>query len=348
MFRVIAGACCAVATVLLLSSIAWVPAEAVELNDPIGEKTVNKVDHSDNQNAATYPTLRPSPEIDAARRLNRILDSQLVAPLEYVEIPLEEILNVIQDDYNIPIVFDYSALEDLGITAGQEVSINLRNITLRAALELMLKQVPDLTYLPVNQVLLITTIESADQHLEVRVYQIGDLLDSSRLFNGMESEEAYQQLITVITHSVNQDSWKKNRTGEGEIRPLQPGLLVISQTHRVHQLIIRLLADIREAMQHSVLTQNHTTSATQLVTQGIEIEVECGENPMAVYQEIYESIIDSVDWEVADSTLSKQQVWLKILPDRLLVRHLPRVVNQVKRITAEMKLTPHSKITSGG
>jgi hypothetical protein len=234
------GSCCALLLVVLFTATPRRPAGAEEVG-LIGEKGNAAVENS----VGYLETIQP-PEIAAKRRINKILDTRIIAPLEYPNTPLSEILNILQDDHDLPIVIDRSSLDEIGISAEQEVTVNLRKITLRSALELILRQIHDLDYTIQNQVLLITTQEAEAEHLELRVYRVDDLLDPDRQLNGADSEELYRQLIMVITRTLEQDSWQRNGTGEGHIQPLKPGMLIIAQTQRIHRKIMRLLADIRE------------------------------------------------------------------------------------------------------
>ncbi|MEQ8838002.1 MAG: VWA domain-containing protein [Lacipirellulaceae bacterium] len=71
---------------------------------------------------------------EAEQRIQEALRTPLKLPLDYVEIPLNQIIQAIADDYNIPIVFDRQALEALAISEETEITVNLRNITIRSAM----------------------------------------------------------------------------------------------------------------------------------------------------------------------------------------------------------------------
>ena len=115
---------------------------------------------------------------DAEERIQSALREPLKAPLEHTEEPLNEVINLLQEDYDIPIVFDNAALDEVAISAETEVTVNLRNITLRSALNHLFKQpgIEDLTYVIDDEVLLITTIDRADATLKVKVYPVADLV----------------------------------------------------------------------------------------------------------------------------------------------------------------------------
>src|SRR5690606_2849097 len=107
--------------------------------------------------------------------------------LMFNETPMSEVIGVLRDDYEIEIQLDAQALDDRGLTEEDTVTVNLRNIRLDSALDLMLKQ-HDLTYIIRNEVLLITSQDEAAATLETRAYP-ADLVPS-------QDAEA---LIKVIT-----------------------------------------------------------------------------------------------------------------------------------------------------
>lgn len=109
-------------------------------------------------------------------KINAALDSPLSSQgLEFTETPLEEVINLLREEYNIEIQLDDPALDDLGIDSTEPVNVSLRNISLRSALRIMLKKL-DLTYVIEDEVLLITTTEEAETRLSVRVYPVADLV----------------------------------------------------------------------------------------------------------------------------------------------------------------------------
>jgi VWA domain-containing protein len=112
----------------------------------------------------------------AEMRIMAALREPLKAPLEYFGQPLSEIMNLLQEDYDIPIHIDTQQLDLLAISSEVEVTVNLRNITLRSALKLLLEQVEDLTYVIEDEVLKITTKDKAAETLQVKVYPVADLV----------------------------------------------------------------------------------------------------------------------------------------------------------------------------
>ncbi len=189
----------------------------------------------------------------AERRIERALDSPLKSPLQFPETPLNTIMGLISDEYDIPILFDTAALDAVAVSPDQEIDVDIGGVTLRSAVELMLRQIEDLTYIIDKEVLLITTEDEANSRLEVRVYRVDDLWDLShnappKDFKG-GSWADFSPLLEVVTSCVEPDSWNENGTGEGEIHQLPPGMLVIYQTAKVHHGVDGLLSQIRRVRQ---------------------------------------------------------------------------------------------------
>ncbi len=104
------------------------------------------------------------------------LRGPLLSPLEFVETPLQQIMEAISDEYGIPIQFDTTALEAVAMSPETEVSVSVSNVSLRSAMEILLKNVDDVTYIIDNEVLLITTEDEASTRLQVKVYPVADLV----------------------------------------------------------------------------------------------------------------------------------------------------------------------------
>src|SRR6187401_988787 len=82
----------------------------------------------------------------AARRIERILNQSLKTPLSFTQVPLSQVMDQLADEYDLPIVFDRAALEAAATSPDVEVTVELNNVSLRSALELMLRQLEDLTF----------------------------------------------------------------------------------------------------------------------------------------------------------------------------------------------------------
>jgi len=95
--------------------------------------------------------------------------------LEFIETPLSEAVDFLKHLHEIEIQIDTKALEDVGIGTDTPITRNLKGITLRSALRLILRDM-DLTYVIRDEVLLITTPEEAESQLATKVYPVADLV----------------------------------------------------------------------------------------------------------------------------------------------------------------------------
>jgi hypothetical protein len=173
----------------------------------------------------------------AFKRITMVLAGPLhSAGLDVADQPLKDVMNMLQDEYQIPIHIYTPALEEAAIGTDVPVTINLHNISLRSALKLMLTQL-SLTYLIRDEVLLITTKEDAEKQMVTCVYNVQGLVDDA-------DPKSMDALIESIYACTASKTWAEN-DGTGEARPLSPGLLVVMQTRAVHEEVGGLLTKIR-------------------------------------------------------------------------------------------------------
>ncbi|TWT38016.1 hypothetical protein KOR34_29830 [Posidoniimonas corsicana] len=178
------------------------------------------------------------PHSDSSNRIRRALDRRLSSSgLDFLDTPLEEVVDFLRNEYEIGIQLDETALDDLGIGTDEHVTVNLRNISLKSALRLMLKQL-ELTYVVADEVLLITTEDEAETRLTVGIYPVSDVASD---------KNSLSELAEVITSAIVPETWAINKGGDAELKPLAAGFLVISQTRAVHEELIEFLSALRRA-----------------------------------------------------------------------------------------------------
>jgi hypothetical protein len=283
----------------------------------------------------------------AASRIEAILDQPLKVPLEFVETPLNQIAMVLADDYGIPILFDTAALDAVATSPDVEVTINIAKVSLRSALDLMLRNAGDgdLTYFIDNEVLLITTQEESERRLMVCVYRVDDLVVLPRQ-SIVGARIDYEPLVQLIWSSVERESWLENGTGEGEIVAFPPGIIVISQTKNVHDKVDQFLARLRSVRRDVLGEQldDQKAADNNPITRSIPINGNVVGQDDSSKQMLRDAILKSVDWEgEADAAEEK---FLYVMPNRVLVRHLPRVVAQVEQTVQELTYLP--RVNVGG
>ena len=163
--------------------------------------------------------------------------------VDFHQTPLDDVAASLQEMCGIPVLLDLAALGDVGLKPDIPVSLRVSDITLRSALQLMLRPV-DLTCEVRNDVLMITTPEEAEESVQTRVYPVGDLI-GIRLDDGYIDYD-FDSLIELITCCVRPESW-----GDGGPAPIYEvhlggtAAIVLPQTEEIHEQIASLLEALR-------------------------------------------------------------------------------------------------------
>lgn len=99
--------------------------------------------------------------------------------IDFHEAPLSEVVAYLHDLHDIPIVLDLRAMDDVGLASDTPITVNLKGISLRSAMRLVLRDL-ELTYIVADGVLQITTPDSAASRLLQHVYPVDDLCSPIR------------------------------------------------------------------------------------------------------------------------------------------------------------------------
>ncbi len=183
-------------------------------------------------------------EQSAAAKINAAL--ALPTSVDFVDTPLKDVIDYIKDLHKIEIRLDAACLKDAGVEPDNPVTINLKGISLRSALRLLLDEM-QLKYVIHNEVLLITSPQKADseEFMSTNLYPVKDLV---LVRNGhREIETDFQPLIELITSSIVTKTWL-DKGGDGTITAYQfqdRCLLVVKQTPEVQEAIAHLLLALR-------------------------------------------------------------------------------------------------------
>jgi hypothetical protein len=199
--------------------------------------------------AATATKKAQKPVVKALRPEENVarIEAALASPTEicFVEAPLQEVIDFLKEQHNIEIQVDTKALEDAGIGTDSPVTVDLKRISLRSALNLILHKL-NLTWIIADEVLIFTTPEEAENRMSTSVYDVADLVvcrdDHDALWDDFDA------LIQIMTATIKPTSWEAVG-GPGNVKGNALGtakVLVVSQTRDVHEEVARLLKGIRE------------------------------------------------------------------------------------------------------
>ncbi len=153
--------------------------------------------------------------------------------IRFVDATLAEAVKSLSQAHQIPILIDLRALEEIGLSSKEPVSLAVKNISLRSALRLLLNHL-ELSYMIRNEVLLITTEESAEQNLNVRVFQLPASLTGSEV-----------EIVKAVQATVVPDIWE-TLGGPASIVPVK-NTLVVSATETVLEDVASLLEKMTAA-----------------------------------------------------------------------------------------------------
>jgi RNA polymerase sigma factor (sigma-70 family) len=186
---------------------------------------------------------------DAEQAIRTALKSPLKSPLEFVDMPLSEVLALLAEEYDLQIVYDRPALEEIAVDpANVTMTFQVRDVPLKSGLELALRQSGELAYLVKNDVLLITSKDVAESTMETHVYQVAEALTTTEL--------SIDDLSMAIVEAVEPDQWMENGTGEGVVRSLGKNFLIVSQSQRVHAEIEKFLSQLSARQETAPSSQN--------------------------------------------------------------------------------------------
>lgn len=161
--------------------------------------------------------------------------------VKYHEVSLQSVLDDLASRTGMTIVADQRMLELAGILLSElRTSLEHEGITVRSAVKLTLDP-EGLTFLVDEGVLTITSTTGAGERLFAVAYDVRDLTDAG--FNSPEQ-------IDVLQRETS-GPWLNQQGEGGKISAPLPGMLVVSQTHRVHDEITVLLAAMRKRIAES-------------------------------------------------------------------------------------------------
>ena len=180
------------------------------------------------------------PNIALAERLKETVS------LNYVEVPLREVLDALRTTFKINIFVDMLNLQKEGVSLDGPVTIKAEQISLKSALNLMASQF-DLEVCVKEGVVFVTTAAAARRPLVAKVYAVAELLKvkKGKTSNADAATEA-AKLICLIKNTVAPRSWSL-KSGQATVAYFpRKRALVVSQDRETHEQVADLLQALRQ------------------------------------------------------------------------------------------------------
>ena len=269
-----------------------------------------------------------------AERIKDVLRSPLHGTgLQFSDVPLEQIVAMLHDEYDIEFQIDTPALDDVGLAPDELLSADLRNVSLGAALRLLLHS-HQLTYDIRDEVLWITTRSEAEMNLVTCVYDV----------RGLVGAGSSGTLVDAIIACIATDSWAEFGGGEAEIRSLPNGLLLVSQTPSNHDEIRQLIDAVTKLGLHPNADQlagrnGPLADKDPVVTRNYKLLPHSGDEGPAFRKQVTKLIVESLPDEQWRAKLdSGETVLLTVFSDRVVLRHRRSVQAKVRTLLVESGL----------
>jgi hypothetical protein len=195
---------------------------------------------------------------------------KLTDPVEFQfsEDSLLGLVEYLSDRHAVQCVINKAQLEEMAIAVdAQDITLKVAGISLRSVLNLILKP-KQLRIVVEDEVLKITTIEHANTCLMTRTYPVRDLVGNV--------DVDYDLLARAIQNAVGgvpDSPWIETEGEGGTISPLPAtGTLVIRQTAKAHDEILKLLRSIRRANEEMHPRTSKVAPARQTPVAGMGVD----------------------------------------------------------------------------
>lgn len=189
------------------------------------------------------PNLLWPPTTQSSRREQITTALQETTSCDFTAMPLAEVAQSLAQQHHIPILLHARKLEEASVLPRSPITKSLHNISLKSALNLILKDL-DLTFVITDDAILITTQEDAESRLTVMAYDVDDLLWKDAV-NPFDADwDPFENLLLTFMRPT---SWG-DYAGPGPTLGHGDRWLVFPQTRAVHEEVGELLNQLRRAL----------------------------------------------------------------------------------------------------
>jgi len=160
---------------------------------------------------------------------------ETVVSVSFSSTPLVEVIQWASDQADVPMLLDVRAMADLGLTPDVTVTGELKDVSLRAALQELLRDL-ELTYTIRNELIQITTVETAESNLSVKVHALPEPLANRS-----------KQVVEALVGSVRPDTWR-DLGGPSHVYTID-NVLIVSTTESTHHEVDVFIGKVNAAFQ---------------------------------------------------------------------------------------------------
>lgn len=165
--------------------------------------------------------------------------------IDFVDTPLSDMIDFLKTRHEIQIQLDKKSLADEGVAEDTPITRSLRGITLASALDLILGDF-DLTFVPHDEVLLVTSRSRAARLVSIKVYPVVDLLVAEDQTRDAKFVPDYEGLVESVAEACQ--AARGGDACEPQIRAFpSAGSLIVTATYDCHSKIRDLLDSLRAA-----------------------------------------------------------------------------------------------------
>ena len=162
--------------------------------------------------------------------------------LEFLDSPISEVLEFLQDLHKIQFQLDYRSLEEDGLGGDTTVNQNLVGISLNSGLSLMLNEL-ELTWSVKNDMVMIVNQSDAIRRPTIKAYYVSDLISKQEPIGGL------QEIVMATMKSQQAPRFRRKGARPAADRRQVLGFqhtLFVAGTEEDHRRVDRLLGQLRK------------------------------------------------------------------------------------------------------